>query len=91
MPFSAETIKEKAAEIGFHRTGIVPAQPLYEEGDRLNEWLKRGYHGQMAVYVKPRGRVGAGYMAFIKPFRHGVVYPALMRQIEHAWNKRASE
>lgn len=48
MLLSAGAIKEKAAEIGFHKTGIVPAQPLYEEGDRLNEWLKRGYHGQMA-------------------------------------------
>jgi len=48
MALTAEAIKEKAAEIGFHRTGIVPAQPLYEEGDRFNEWLKRGYHGQMA-------------------------------------------
>jgi epoxyqueuosine reductase len=48
MLLSSVAIKQKAAEIGFHKTGIVPAQPLYEEGDRLNEWLKRGYHGEMA-------------------------------------------
>jgi hypothetical protein len=36
----------------------------------------------MAVYVKPRGRFGRPYMAFIAPFRHWVVYPALLRQIE---------
>jgi Protein of unknown function (DUF2867) len=47
------------------------------------------YRGQMRVYVKPRGRFGAGYMAAIRPFRHYVVYPALMRQIEHAWDTRA--
>jgi len=46
------------------------------------------YHGQMAVYVKPRGAFGQAYMAFIKPFRYGIVYPAVMRQIEHAWNTR---
>ncbi|MGH2983378.1 MAG: DUF2867 domain-containing protein, partial [Solirubrobacterales bacterium] len=54
-------------------------------------WVDQGegrYHGQMAVYVKPRGRLGKGYMALIKPFRYWVVYPALMRQIERAWNAR---
>ena len=43
------------------------------------------YQGQMAVYVKPRGTFGKAYMAFIKPFRYWVVYPALMRQIERRW------
>ncbi len=42
-----------------------------------------GYHGQMAVYAKPNGLLGMGYMAAIKPFRHIVVYPPMMRQIEH--------
>lgn len=57
-------------------------------------WVDKGdgcYQGQMGVYVKPRGSFGAGYMAFIAPFRHRVVYPALMRQIEHAWNIRMAE
>ncbi|HEU0019509.1 MAG TPA: DUF2867 domain-containing protein [Thermoleophilaceae bacterium] len=48
------------------------------------------YQGQMAVYVKPRGRLGQGYMTLIKPFRYAIVYPALMRQIERTWNARAS-
>lgn len=54
-------------------------------------WVDQGtgrYQGQMGVYVKPRGRFGAGYMALIAPFRHWVVYPALMRQIERAWDAR---
>src|SRR5258708_15690540 len=42
------------------------------------------YQGQMAVYVKPRGRVGAAYMALIRPLRHRGVYPALMRPIQPA-------
>lgn len=53
-------------------------------------WINQGdgrYRGQMGVYVKPRGLFGAGYMALIRPFRHRVVYPALMRQIEQGWNK----
>ena len=54
-------------------------------------WVDRGdghYQGQMAVYVKPRGPLGKGYMALIKPFRLWIVYPALMRQIERSWNMR---
>jgi hypothetical protein len=54
-------------------------------------WVEKGegrYQGQMGVYVKPRGRFGAAYMALIAPFRHRVVYPALMRQIERAWDAR---
>ena len=49
------------------------------------------YQGQMAVYVKPRGRLGKAYMALIKPFRYWVVYPALMRQIERAWKRRVPQ
>lgn len=54
-------------------------------------WVDQGegrYQGQMAVYVKPRGAFGKGYMALIKPFRHWIVYPALMRQTERVWNAR---
>jgi hypothetical protein len=48
-------------------------------------WVTDGagaYHGQMAVLVKPNGLLGEAYMAAIKPFRHLIVYPAMMRQIE---------
>ena len=54
-------------------------------------WVDQGdgrYQGQMAVYVKPRGRFGQAYMAFIRPFRYWVVYPALMRTFERAWAAR---
>ena len=44
-----------------------------------------GYRGQMAVYVKPNGLLGTAYMAAIKPFRHLIVYPPMMRQIERRW------
>jgi hypothetical protein len=57
-------------------------------------WVDQGegrYQGQMAVYVKPRGLFGKGYMALIKPFRHWIVYPALMRQTERTWNSRVPQ
>jgi hypothetical protein len=47
-----------------------------------------GYRGEMAVYVKPNGLLGAAYMAGIRPFRHLVVYPSLMRGIEREWPAR---
>jgi len=50
-----------------------------------------GYRGQMAVLVKPNGLFGTGYMAAIRPFRHLIVYPALMRQIEQTWRARAGD
>jgi hypothetical protein len=54
-------------------------------------WVDQGegrYRGEMAVYVKPRGAFGEGYMALIKPFRHWIVYPTLLRQTEQAWQRR---
>jgi hypothetical protein len=49
-----------------------------------------GYRGQMAVYAKPNGRLGTAYMAAIRPFRHLIVYPAMLRQIERQWRKSGS-
>jgi len=48
-----------------------------------------GYRGQMAVLVKPNGLLGTAYMAAIRPFRHRIVYPAMIREIERAWRARA--
>jgi hypothetical protein len=44
-----------------------------------------GYRGQMAILVKPNGLLGAGYLAAIRPFRHLLVYPAALQQIEREW------
>ncbi len=46
-----------------------------------------GYHGQMAVLVKPKGLLGTGYMAAIKPFRHLIVYPQLIGNIGRSWRR----
>jgi epoxyqueuosine reductase len=40
-------IKEYALKSGFDKVGIVPATALQLEGERLAEWLQRGYHGEM--------------------------------------------
>ncbi len=52
--------------------GRVPIDALY-------------WSPQMAVYVVTRGHLGSSYMALITPFRHGLVYPAMMRAAEKGW------
>lgn len=44
-----------------------------------------GYRGEMAIYVKRNGLLGAAYMAAITPFRYLLVYPPLMREIGRTW------
>jgi len=51
-------------------------------------WVADGHgahRGEMAVYVRPNGLLGAAYMAAITPFRHFVVYPAMVRDLGRAW------
>jgi Protein of unknown function (DUF2867) len=84
LPFSPlyRTDVEAAAEVSNQTVHGVAHLAWVDQGDGR-------YQGQMAVYVKPRGRFGKGYMALIKPFRYLIVYPALMRQFERAWDKRS--
>jgi hypothetical protein len=97
-----EDLRNTAADLHFgslpfsplYRTDVEFAAELSNQtvhGVMHLAWVDQGgghYQGQMAVYVKPRGRFGELYMALIKPFRYWVVYPALMRQIERTWNAR---
>jgi hypothetical protein len=94
-----DDLRGTAADIHFdslpftplYRTGTEFAAELSNRtvhGVMHLAWVDEGedrYQGQMAVYVKPRGLFGKGYMAFIAPFRYWVVYPALMRQIGREW------
>jgi hypothetical protein len=85
LPFTPlyRTDSEFAAEVSNRTVHGVMHLGWVEEGEGR-------YQGQMAVYVKPRGVFGKAYMALIKPFRYLVVYPALMREVAAAWNRRGS-
>jgi hypothetical protein len=97
-----DDLRDTAADLHFdalpfvplYRTDVEFAAELSNQtvhGVMHLAWVDQGagrYQGQMAVYVKPRGLFGKGYMALIKPFRHLIVYPALMRQTERQWNAR---
>jgi Protein of unknown function (DUF2867) len=48
-----------------------------------------GHRGQLAVYVKPNGLLGTSYMAAIRPFRHLIVYPQMLREFGRAWRAGA--
>jgi hypothetical protein len=45
-----------------------------------------GLRAQLAVLVKPNGRLGRAYLAGIRPFRHLLVYPAILREAERTWS-----
>ena len=54
-------IKNKALDEGFEKVGIVRAQPLDDERNRLMQWLGRGYHGEMAWMARdPETRTDPG-------------------------------
>jgi hypothetical protein len=83
-PFSSLYLLENefAAEIanrtmhGVLHLGLVPD-------------ARGGSRGQMAVLVRPNGSLGIAYMAAIRPFRHLLVYPSLVREFERRWRAAA--
>lgn len=86
LPFSTVYLLEDewAAEIA-NRTvhGVMHVGWIEDEAG--------GYRGQMAVLAKPNGVLGSAYMAAIRPFRHLLVYPPMMRLIEREWRARAGD
>lgn len=97
-----DDLRGTATDVTFHDLPFVPLYRTDKEfaaeisnrtmhGVLHLAWVQEGadsFQGQMAVYVKPRGRLGRTYMALIKPFRYAIVYPALMRQIGRTWESR---
>jgi hypothetical protein len=72
------TADEFAAELSNPTVHAVMHLAWAEQADGI-------FQGQLAVYVKPRGRLGRAYLAFIKPFRLLLVYPAMMRHLDRRW------
>jgi epoxyqueuosine reductase len=64
-------LKDEALRLGFCKVGIAQAEPLDEDGDRLREWLRRGYHASMAWMDRTAekrgdpGRVLAGVRSIV--------------------------
>jgi uncharacterized protein DUF2867 len=45
-----------------------------------------GVRVRLAVLVKPNGLLGEVYMAAIRPFRHLIVYPSMLREMGRSWH-----
>ena len=73
---------------------LAPSTPLFLlEDEWAVEIVNETVHGvlhlglvdhraRLAILVKPKGLLGQAYLAFIRPFRHLLVYPAILRQLE---------
>jgi hypothetical protein len=97
-----DDLRDTTADLDFGRVPFTPLYRTDDEfaaeisnrtvhGVMHLAWAGQGdgrYRGEMAVYVKPRGALGQGYLALIRPFRYLIVYPALMRQMEREWEGR---
>jgi epoxyqueuosine reductase len=75
-------IRERALELGFDKVGIVPAAPLDFERARLEEWLERGYHGEMGWMARDTERRTDPRQVF--PAARSVVVVALNYFTPHA-------
>jgi hypothetical protein len=98
--------EERAFESPRATRGVPSFLPIYAtESERLYEisnatvhallhisWIAEGTEHQpyVAVYAKTRGWFGRFYMALIAPFRHLIVYPALMKSSAQAWQRAIS-
>ena len=96
LPADLRAAPEAHQGTGFTLVYAQPHERVYEIANRTVHgvahfgWVPDGHgawRGQMAVLVKPNGRFGAAYMAFIKPFRHLVIYPTVMRSWERNWRR----
>lgn len=94
-------IKARAQELGFDKVGIVRAQPLTGERTRLEDWLRRGYHGEMPYMARnPEQRsdprklfsdaksVIVVALNYYTPYQHSVSIPTRREsdRVNHATN-----
>ena len=48
------------------------------------------YRAQMAVLVKTNGLLGRAYLAAIRRFRHRLIYPAMIGELQRRWSSKAA-
>jgi epoxyqueuosine reductase len=74
-------VKSHALQLGFHKVGIVRAEALSPENERLKEWLGRGFHGEMSWMARdPEQRTDPQELL---PAARSVVVVALNYYTEH--------
>jgi hypothetical protein len=70
---------EAIGEIHNRTVHAFSVMALVDEGSRYRFWL--------GIHVLPTGRLTAWYMRLIDPFRHHIVYPALLRHLRARWGR----
>ena len=88
MKSLAEKIKAMAARIGFEKAGIVRAEALGEEGERLREWLGRGFQGEMAWMAREPEKRGDPRLLF--PAARSIIVVALNYYTDHKHSAASS-
>lgn len=87
------------SELGFRSLYLLDDEWAAELANRTMHgvlhlgWVpdgRDGYRGQLAVLVKRNGLLGSAYMAAIRPFRHALVYPAMIKNIGRRWERPVS-
>jgi len=94
---------KKGIPIEFHTGGLAFLPVYLFDDESLHEisndtvhalihvgWIKKGddtFTATLAIYVKTRGLCGMVYIKLIGPFRHYIVYPAMMKTIKKEWEK----
>ena len=48
-------VKDLAAEVGFHRAGVAPAEAI-ERFETFRQWLHRGWHAEMAYMARHQAK-----------------------------------
>lgn len=78
--FSAK-LKQKARETGFHKIGIVRAEPLGGEREKLERWLALGFDGKMAWLAREPEKRSDPKLLF--PDSRSIIVVALNYYTEH--------
>jgi hypothetical protein len=91
-----KTFKDNNTNLEFRAVYLYDDESLHEiSNDTVHAlmhvgWIKKNenhYTATLAIYVIPRGLLGKAYLKFIEPFRHIIVYPAMMKAIKAQWNE----
>jgi hypothetical protein len=94
---AGKAIKDNKSDLEFRPVYLYDNESLHElSNDTVHAlvhfgWINKndnGYTATMAIYVKPRGIYGRVYLKLIEPFRHHIVYPAMMKMIKEQWQER---
>lgn len=97
MTLTNELIRKKAKELGFDLVGFTKAEVLYQEADRLEQWLTLGYHSGMdymernvsirkdilEIFPETKSVISLG----INYYQKGEYSPGKAKVSRYAWGK----